>query len=545
MNESPGGTPNPLNPSPNGQPMPTNSVPQANMAPRIFRNSRMSPRPIQEVGSRRSINVTGATTGGRLGTDSAATGTTPADAEASMNTMIQSLDPTGRPMEQAPVFVDKPQKKKTGLIVAISALAVLLIGGGVAAAVILLTMNSNDAVSKAMDKIMSGSTPSNVAIDGSIEMRPNDESSVVQSVKIDLDSNLVRNSMVNESSAVVTLSIANMDDISLSFNEVYADSGDLYLKIDGVSNALQGSGLLNMLGGSPAQALQTTDLSECETNSDGEQLQCETVAEENVEGIQPIEPQANCADDPSGMTNCGPATVTPENNPLSDVLGVVSTIEGQWLRISTAELGAMMSSGMMPGSDVSCVTGLVSKINTGSSSASEAYNENPFVISSTEGLTINKKNDPLYKLSIDSEKFANFVNSMNNSELASDVYSCLGMQDNVSMTASDVEEIVSEFPEIYAEVNGDYNFTRLYVEGSGEKTNMTTIIDLSFNYPDSVNVNAPNEYQDLTTILQPLLSGMFTMPTDNTVIEDGESVVVEGGDTGVVDGEIVEEQPMP
>ena len=36
-----------------------------------------------------------------------------------MNTMIQSLDPTGRPMEQAPVFVDKP-KKKTAVAFAVA-----------------------------------------------------------------------------------------------------------------------------------------------------------------------------------------------------------------------------------------------------------------------------------------------------------------------------------------------------------------------------------------------------------------------------------------
>lgn len=543
MNESPGGTPNPLNPSPNGQPTPMSTTPRSSMAPRMARSPQMSPKPIQQVGARRSFGSTAAPLGARpLGNANATNNTTPADTEASMNTMIQSLDPTGRPMEQATLVVEKPPKKKTGLIVAVAALAVLLIGGGVAAALMLL-MPHEDVVTKAMERIMDGSTPANVAIDGSIEMRPNDESSVVKSVKIDLDSNLVRSSMVNKSSATVTLSIADMDDISFSFNEVYADSGDLYLKLDGVTNALQSSGLMSILGGGAGPVLQTNGETECDTYNEDDQLQCDTVVEEEVVTGEPVEPLTNCVNDPSGMTNCGPVETTPGgNDSLTTALGVISTIDGQWLRLSTTELGAMTSSGMMPGSDVSCITGLVSKVNSGSSSALEAYKENPFVTSSTEGLTITKKNDSLYKLSIDSEKFANFVNSMNNTELAGEVYSCLGMENNVSITANDIDKIVSEFPEIYAEVNSDYNFTRLYIEGDGESTNMTTIIDLSINYPDNVNVDAPNEYQDMTSVLQTLFSGMYDMPTDNMIIDGDEPTDVGGDGSEIVGGEIVEDQ---
>ena len=565
MNENSGATPNPLNPNPIGQTPPANQAPQMGGAQPMASRPRMAPRPIQSVGARRPMNINQApaetaSMDGAYGAG-ASTGNTPADAEASMNTMIQSLDPTGRPMEQAPVFVDKP-KKKTGLIVAIATFAVLLIGGGVAAAIILLT-GGGDAVSKAMNRIMAGNTPANVAIDGTIELRSNDDNSPVESIKFDLDSNLVRNSMVNTSSATVTLSIKDMDDISFEFDEVYADNGELYLKLDGVSEALQNPGLLTMLNGGtlntvnqpalnsePVDCAADGDTTDCAAPVEGAEVTAESpeiVAEGTEVTTEIAEPATNCVTDGTGMTNCTPTTTGSFDNSmlesLSAVLGIVDGIDGQWLRISSEEMGMVTSGGALPSSNVSCITGLVSDLNTGSTSAAEAYDKNPFVKSTTEGLTISKKNNPLYKLSVDSTKFADFVNSMDNSGLANDVYACLGLQNNASMTAADVQKIVDSFPTIYAEVNSDNNFTRLYLEGDSEEANMTILIDLSFTYPDSVNVNAPNDYQDFSTVLQTMFSGMYSDTTVNGGTIEGSTEVFEGGEINdggeVVEGEEV------
>lgn len=539
MNENSGMTPNPLNPNPAGSTPPYRPAPQAGGAQPAFKQPMRSPRPIQQVGSRRPGMGQAPASAQPVGDPGMASGNTPADAEASMNNMIESLDPTGRPMEQAPVFVDKP-KKKTGLIVAFAIFALLLIGGGIAAAVILLT-SGGDAVSKAMNKIMAGNAPANVAVDGLVEFRSNDENSPVESIKIDLNSGIMRSSMANTSSAVVTLSIEDMEDLSFNFDEVYADSGDLYLKLEGITDVLNNPKLAQILGGG---SLQNTVPVDC-VDGDGT-TDCATVIEEETTEI--VEPETNCIDDETGMTNCvttEPSVVSGDmTESLSSILGIVEGVDGHWLKISADEMGLITSSGELPTSSVSCITNLVKDLNTGSSSAAEAYDNNPFVTSTTENITLNKKKDPLYKLGVDSEKFASFVNSLDNSALASDVYSCFGLQNNASMTASDVQQIVNSFPEIYAEVNSDYNFSRLYLERDSEEANMTVLIDLSFTYPESVNINAPNDYQDFSTVLQTLFTGIYDMPGGDVVTIEDDEIVEDDmtNEEGLIEDDLIEEE---
>ena len=507
MNENPRVTPNPLNPNPL----------DANPA-----------EPVQSFTTRRQQRASMPTAPNMAPPQSA-----PAP---DMAVPVESLDPTGRPMEQMPVFVDKP-KKKTGLIVAFAVFAVLLIGGGIAAAIILLNMDRSDAVSVAMDKIMSGEAPANVAVEGSIEMRLNDDTSPVQTVKIDLDSDIERSSMVNTSSAVVTLSIKDMEDVSFKFDEVYAESGDLYLKLDGVTEALESSGLLNMTG----NTTQTKQLVEVDCTGDEAEAGClideerieeeELVEEPTEEPIdEPIdEPVLDC-DEEEGEDSCTAPDVisgtTTSNEDflesLSMIFGIFETVDGEWLKISTDEMGLLESDGVLPESNVSCITNLVSDINTESASASDLYSKYPFIDSSSENVKLAKKNDPIYALSINNKNFADFINAIDNAKLSNDIYSCLGWDNNVSVDEDDIEAITSGFPEIYAEVDEDHNFTRLYLESDNTSANMTTLIDLSFKYPSGLNINAPNEYTDFADVLQEIFSGLYDLPDseEDVIIEE-------------------------
>ena len=99
--------------------------------------------------------------------------------------------------------------KKTGLIVGLIILLVALIGGGVAAAILIANGSSNDPVAMAMQKIMSGETPPNVAIDGDINILSNDPDASIKRVNIDLDSDIVVGSMINTSSAVLSFTDKN------------------------------------------------------------------------------------------------------------------------------------------------------------------------------------------------------------------------------------------------------------------------------------------------------------------------------------------------
>ena len=173
-------------------------------------------------------------------------GATPNPLETQDGNLVQSLDPEGRPMVQVPTEEGQKPKKKTGLIVGIIIGLLVLIGGGVAAAILLLGQN-NDPVAAAVDKIMRGDTPANVIVDGTIDFVYNSDDSPISQIKIDLESDMIAGTGVNTSKANLVVSLADGNAYAIEFDEVYAESGDLYFKIDGAMDALEESGILNLL----------------------------------------------------------------------------------------------------------------------------------------------------------------------------------------------------------------------------------------------------------------------------------------------------------
>ncbi len=458
MNENPGETPNPLNPTPVTSPapaQPTEPVPIQNQAP------------------------------------------------------VAPASPVDRPMEQAaPAAAEAPvKKKKTGLIAGIIAVVAVLLIGGIAAALVLI-LNQPDPVTAAMNKIMSGNAPANVAIDGNINIAINDEFSPITNVNIDLKSSGISGSMINDSKAVVTAEIRNVGEFSVEFDEVYAGNGDLYFRIDGATSALENSGILYLLNSSN----QTTDVVDCA----GDETCVST--ELLINCIDSTD--TNCLSEDEYILDGGQSVLDEETlTYFASLIDMVEVIDGEWLKISVDQLN-MVSDGMTADSDISCITDLVSEVNTNSNSAAELYRKNPFISSTNENVTLNSKNYPVYKVSVDSEKFANYVNSIQNANLSSDLYNCLGWENNVQISTEDVAEVVNAMPTIYAEVDNDNNFSRLYLVSDLNDGEGTMTIDLGFSYPANVNVSEPVEYKDFSEVLQEIMSSMFTIDTDIDIYEE-------------------------
>ena len=96
----------------------------------------------------------------------------------------------------------------------------------------------------------------------------------------------------------------------------------------------------------------------------------------------------------------------------------------------------------------------------------------------------------------------------------------MGAENNVSLNEEDVAELLAEMPKVYAEVNGNYDFTRLYLETDISDGMASATIDLGFSYPQNVNASEPVEYTDFSEVIQQIMSGLFEMPnTQPSVIE--------------------------
>ena len=366
---------------------------------------------------------------------------------------VESLDPTGRPMEQNVATAEPVKKSKAGIIAAIVAGCVLLIGGIIAAIIIMMGANKGDAVAAAMQKIMNGEAPKNVAIDGTIDILLNNENIPFKRININLDSDIMVGSMINTSSAVLTFTDNSDNDYSVEFEEVYAANDDLYFKIEGASDAVKNSGILNLMGG---------------VDTDDE----DTAAE------------------------------------LDAVIGLVKSAEGVYLRISSDEMNALKQQSVGNESSMSCVTDLVSNLDKNTNSAIQLYGKYPFIASTDKNIPIASKQNPIYQIWVDSEQFYGYATEMQNTQIAQSLYECMGLEDNVTITEEDIEAFTSKMPKVYAEVNADNNFTRLYFESDISNGAATATVDLGFSYPTNINVSEPVEYTDFSEFLQTIFKSM-------------------------------------
>lgn len=476
MNENSGETPNPLNPTPvNG----TNN--EETTTPTTATENAQADTLVEEPAA--NVVAEGNTTS--TAADSAEPG-----AVGPATKQVESLDPTGRSMEATAEVPQLPKKSKAGMIIGVIIACVLLIGGVVAA--IMMSAGKGDAVSAAMQKIMSGDAPSKVAIDGDINILLNDETSPIKRVNVNLDSDIMVGSMINTSSAVVTLTDANNKDYSFKFEEIYATENNLFFKIEGAADAIQQSGLLNLTTNSNLQANCITD----ETGS------------------------TNCVSSPVVQVDCSNETDCVEtggeiitqnagmDSQLADaIISIIEAVDGVYLKISSEDMD-LAGADAINTSSLSCITDLVSDVNKNSNSTIQTYNKYPFVISTSKDIPIASKQNPIYQVSVDSENFTSFINEIQNTEIVGDVYSCLDLEDNLTVTEEDIVEITNQMPKVYVEVNTENNFTRLYLESDLNNGSATAVIDLGFSYPTNINVSEPVEYQDFKDFIQTLFMGM-------------------------------------
>ena len=483
MNENPGETPNPLNPNPEENPGASDIALDANPSEPIESVNTVQPEQVDPL---------------MQATDGI--------------TDQSSEDPMSRPMEKAPVAepVTPPKKKKTGLIIGIVAAVLVAVGCGVVAAIML--MGQGDPVSKAVLKLAEGKAPTNVAINGTIDVTPTDKDSVLTNLKIDLKSDATTNSMINHTTANITASLDQMGKIEVEAEEIYAESGDLYIKIDGLAEAM--NDLSTMTQGA---SLQNSVVTDC-INDEGASTDC--LSEDMTVDMAPEE---------SGLAV------------FDTFSGVLEIIDGEWLRVSVDQLKAVTDS-MDSNNSLSCLTDVAQEAKNSSNSIAELYRKYPFIGSTTEGVTVASKNSPVYRVMFDREKLTSYSDALKDSTIVKKAISCLG-DDNVTINESAVDEL-DKLPNIYVEVDKDNNFSRVYFETALKSTSNAICecddykecdcedendteetvvanmkVDLGLTYPSSINVAKPTEYQDFVTVLQQIMMSSYGT-TDETVIAE-------------------------
>ena len=485
MNENPGETQNPLNP--NNNPLdanPADSTPLEEIVEEVQTVSvKSTPNPTSPVN--------------------------PVSSGVPVN------DPMARPMEKAPVAEpEQPKKKKTGLIVGIIIAAIVLIGGGIAAALLIMNLNKSDVVARAVEKIVAGNAPTNVAIDGTFTLTPNEENNFLSTIQIKLDSEASTNSSLNSSKAVVALNFVSGDSTEFEFDEVYATNGDLYFKLSGLTNAMED--YARAIQNASTQNTLNVGEADCTQDENGNMV-CE---EESVDVV-------DCEADGSCVSTVSPSDITTVDGVdalegLTGILSLIETVDGEWLRVSTDELSSL-SQMAQPGSNATCLVNMISDAKNYSNSIAKMYSNNPFITSTTEGVTLaSKSGEPVYRVTVNDEKFSAFVSEFQNSTLVNNLFSCMGY-DNEEVNIDNITEEISNLPTFYVEVDKDYNFTRLYFTTDLAESEVSLTSDLGFSYPTNINVAEPAEYTDFSAMIQEMFTSMYALPgtegTDGAVAQ--------------------------
>jgi hypothetical protein len=211
------------------------------------------------------------------------------------------------------------------------------------------------------------------------------------------------------------------------------------------------------------------------------------------------------------------------NNPLASAYsGVIEAIDDEWILITNDFGDSMGNLGIFENSST-CLINAISTLPQYSSDITKKYEANQFITYSTDKLEISKKKNPLYKLSFNSDKLTAFINSLSNNGFINELNACSeNTATNSNVTVEAIEKIFDTFPTVYVEIDDNYNFTRVYFKTSvGDSTNSTSVTaDLALSYPAKVELETPDEYINMSTLVNNLVTGvLYSGNTGLTEIE--------------------------
>lgn len=400
----------------------------------------------------------------------------------------------------------KSKKKKGLLIFAIIFLIVALGCGAAAVAIMLLNNNANgDRVVKAIEKLIDGGAPTIVSVKGNIAASANAETSTMSSANISFDGVFSTVSPLNTVSANITMEIPGGSQLSIDLDELRNEDGDTFFKISGLEQLVNSAPLM---------------LNQAET------VTVEEVEGTEVEGVEAMEAEeeivftTNCVDG-SDDTNCLSVIETPETTYssfdaatglLSVYSGLFEAIDDEWIMASSDFTDSIGGLEFFDNSST-CLIDAFGTLSQYSKDIANKYNANQFITYSTENLEIAKKKNALYKLGFNHDKLTAFANSLSNNGFINELNACAGnVASNTDVATSVIEKIFEVFPTVYAEVDDNYNFTRLYFKTTVDMngTPATLTADLDFSYPAKIEVTEPDSYIEMSDLLNGTLTDFFS-----------------------------------
>lgn len=356
----------------------------------------------------------------------------------------------------APDKSKKKSKKTVWIVTAVVALLVA-IGCAVAAIFLLNPAKKDDPVTAAIARLIGGETPKNIGMKGSVNLMSSAEDTTVESITINLESEAATAHNTSKVKATVDLTMVDGTELALETEGVMVASGDIYVKVGGIIDAMK-SAVYEQPG--------------CDSEADCQEL----YPDEDLESIFAELPFAS--------------------------------IDGEWILISSEFLEGFSTSMLGGDSEIQCIEAAFS--NFGGTEIKEAYEKNPFITSTTENVKLVSKGNTVYRLGIDRDNLSGFNEATKNSKFATELRKCSDGSESGSEA-----DLASMITAAYVEIGADNNFSRIYLDGElGDE--MSATIDLVLTYPSTIEITEPARYTNIETIFTDLFE-MFGGFDDETL----------------------------
>ena len=361
------------------------------------------------------------------------------------NSPNQTIGSDSRPMVQAPTpDVPKKQTNKLGLLIGGIVGAVALIGI-IVAIILVATKPKANAFDMALQKLSSRDNSKNLELDGNIDITFPGSMAGISGFSLDINNKTPKSSDANDMVINANIRLTGGEILSLKIEEIVIGNRKVYIKFSGLAD------MFAKLTGYPYESL-------------------------------------------------------PKDNP---VIQLIDKTDNQWLLMTQEyiedSLGSQnMTSGIANVKPLICASSLFSDFGKNSNSLVELYKKHPFIGSTQQGISIASKKNPLYKIVLDETSFLAFFEDFGDTEPAKNFAQCMGVK-SLALDAEDKEELgdfLKALPDVYLEIDENYDITRLYFEASPDFAEIEAKADFDFTSPAEINIAEPTEYKEFMEIQQ-------------------------------------------
>ena len=418
---------------------------------------------------------------------------------APIATPVPAAVPTPTPEPTpAPAAVPTPaptpapaKKKRTGLIISLIVIFLIILGSGGTFATFAVIKNSAENI--LLDSLGHLVSADQVAASGTLNFTPKNLGLIgIDSILLDFDVKRAQSNQSADANLQINFTDGTSTDL-INFGEVMLQNGVFYLHVDGINPLYQNS-------------YRTSVSSYIQANL---AMRYTWASREVCYSIDVYDAYLECINSIDTNSPELTATIAEQSDQLlSQIDEIVAKIDGQWFEFSiqdilnsdflSEELALNTATKQGIASAYNCSIDIINHFSNYSDDFSNLYHQYPFV-------NLTPRQNDSYAVSLDANRLAGYLNNMPSLRFYQDVAKCTNVASPSSpyqISAADLEPSLQSLPDISLRFDGflDHHLTNAKVSQSNNYYDFS--LDINFTYPSNLQVSAPADSLPIMDLVQ-------------------------------------------